>query len=121
VVGSKIHRHESGIHVSGQTRDRLAFQPFVPESVGQSPERLQLGWHSGRGAVRHQLAEMGLHAGEGIVAEVLESVRRLSARQKREVFPEELEEIALRHGAVRWRLPSVAPARRTEAQAAAAV
>lgn len=105
VVGSAVHRHESGIHVHGQLRHRLAFQPFLPERIGQARERLDLGWHSGRTAVRRQLAELGLHAGEGSIQHILQCVRHMSARRKRGVSARELEEIALRHGAARWQTP----------------
>jgi len=50
VVGTRVFRHEAGIHVHGLLRDRLSFQPFLPESVGRGQETLELGPHSGRTA-----------------------------------------------------------------------
>ncbi len=50
VVGNRVFRHEAGIHVHGLLRDRLSYQPFLPESVGRRQESLELGPHSGRTA-----------------------------------------------------------------------
>ncbi len=38
VVGRGIHRHESGLHVTGLQRDPLAYQAYPAELVGASPE-----------------------------------------------------------------------------------
>ncbi len=37
VIGTGIHRHESGIHVTGLERDRRAYQPYAAELVGFRP------------------------------------------------------------------------------------
>jgi homocitrate synthase NifV len=52
VVGERVFRHEAGIHVHGLLRDRLSYQPFLPESVGRTREHLESGPHSGRTARR---------------------------------------------------------------------
>jgi len=48
IVGNRVFTHEAGIHVHGLQRDRLSFQPFLPEQFGSSPESYVLGSHSGR-------------------------------------------------------------------------
>jgi homocitrate synthase NifV len=47
VVGHRVFDHEAGIHVRGLLRDRLSFQPYLPEHVGRAPERFIAGPHSG--------------------------------------------------------------------------
>jgi homocitrate synthase NifV len=56
VVGSRVFRHEAGIHVHGLLQDRLSFQPFLPERVGRETETFVIGPHSGRAAHAFQKA-----------------------------------------------------------------
>lgn len=53
VVGSRVFEHEAGIHVRGLLRDRLSFQPYLPERVGRAPESFIAGPHSGSTARTH--------------------------------------------------------------------
>ena len=48
IVGSRVFMHEAGIHVHGLLRDRLSFQPFLPEHFGNQTETYVLGPHSGQ-------------------------------------------------------------------------
>lgn len=50
VVGRRVFEHEAGIHVRGLLRDRLSFQPYLPERVGRDPERFVAGPHNGASA-----------------------------------------------------------------------
>lgn len=53
VVGRRVFEHEAGIHVRGLLRDRLSFQPYLPEQLGRAPEVFVAGPHNGRSAKEH--------------------------------------------------------------------
>jgi homocitrate synthase NifV len=61
VVGDRVFTHESGIHCHAMLRDARAYEPFDPSLVGRSGRRLVLGAHSGASAIRHLLAQAGIH------------------------------------------------------------
>jgi homocitrate synthase NifV len=61
ITGAGVFRHESGIHVRGLLADRRTYAPFAAESVGHSGTEIVLGKHSGTAAIRHVLAEEGIH------------------------------------------------------------
>ncbi len=53
VVGKSIFSHEAGIHVKALLKDRLSFQPYLPEQVGQKPEKIVVGSHTSPSMIRH--------------------------------------------------------------------
>lgn len=61
IVGQAAFQHESGIHCSGQLRDRRAFEPFAAEEVGAKTQ-IVAGRHSGRDALIYLLAQQGILA-----------------------------------------------------------
>jgi 2-isopropylmalate synthase len=60
VVGRNAFAHESGIHQHGVLRNRSTYEIMDPVSVGQSPDNIVMGKHSGRAAFKHSLAVMGV-------------------------------------------------------------
>ena len=56
VVGGRVFDHEAGIHVRGLLRDRLSFQPYLPEQIGRETERFVAGPHNGNSARNHMTA-----------------------------------------------------------------
>lgn len=58
VVGDRVFQHEAGIHVKGLLRDRLSFQPYIPETVGRHRETMIAGPHSGRTALQYLQVEL---------------------------------------------------------------
>jgi homocitrate synthase NifV len=47
ICGSKVFTHESGIHTHGLLKDRLSYQPFLPEDLGRASEEFEFGPSSG--------------------------------------------------------------------------
>lgn len=70
VVGDNAFAHEAGIHQHGVLANPLCYEIMTPESVGVEKNRMVLGKHSGRHALRSRFAELGhaLNAGEVEVA-----------------------------------------------------
>ncbi len=77
VGGENIFATEAGIHQDGLLKNPDTYLPYRPEVVGGGPIRLVLGRHSGRSAVAHRLAELGITATDELVASVLEGIKQL--------------------------------------------
>jgi homocitrate synthase NifV len=82
IVGAGVFRHESGIHVRGLLTDRRTYEPFAAESVGGRGTEIVLGKHSGTAAIRHALADEGIHVSAAEAADLLAEVRAAVFRAK---------------------------------------
>ena len=54
IVGRNAFAHEAGIHQDGMLKDARTYEIMRPQDVGQQPEQLVLGRHSGRHAVQRR-------------------------------------------------------------------
>jgi len=61
VVGSNAFAHEAGIHQHGVLSNPLTYEIMTPASVGVPANRMVLGKHSGRHALRSRLIALGYH------------------------------------------------------------
>ena len=71
VIGRNVFRTEAGVHQDGVLKDPSVYLPFLPEQIGAPPVELVLGKHSGRRAVAHRAAELGVALSEDEVSRVL--------------------------------------------------
>ena len=92
IVGGAAFTHESGIHVAGLLQDPETYESFRPERFGRT-RRIVLGKHSGRAAVAHALALLGVVTDPANVALVLDRVREYAAETKAPVGSKELLEL----------------------------
>lgn len=60
ITGPETFTHESGIHCRALLKDHRAYQPFLPEEVGNGKTRFAIGKHSGTSILRHILQKEGL-------------------------------------------------------------
>ena len=60
IVGANAFAHESGIHQDGVLKHRETYEIMSAESVGWKSNKLVLGKHSGRAAVKARYAELGV-------------------------------------------------------------
>jgi 2-isopropylmalate synthase len=60
VVGANAFAHEAGIHQHGVLAHAATYEIMTPESIGLTSNRIVLGKHSGRHAVRKALLDMGV-------------------------------------------------------------
>jgi homocitrate synthase NifV len=84
ITGADVFTHESGIHCAGLIKDKLSYQPYMPETVGRAGSRFVLGSHSGSKAIRHLLAEAGINVSLEDAArfkEVLSKQRKTPAQR----------------------------------------
>jgi 2-isopropylmalate synthase len=59
IVGRNAFAHEAGIHQDGMLKDARTYEIMRPQDVGQVPEQLVLGRHSGRHAVQRRCELLG--------------------------------------------------------------
>lgn len=78
VVGRNAFAHEAGIHQHGVLSDRTTYEIMKPEDVGMSRSHLVLGKHSGKHAIRHRAAALGVHLGENQLGAVFDEFKRLA-------------------------------------------
>ena len=91
IVGANAFAHEAGIHQDGVLKHRETYEIMRPEDVGLSENRLVLGKHSGRRALRARLSDLGIEpSGEEELNTIFERFKRL-ADAKHEIFDEDLQ------------------------------
>jgi 2-isopropylmalate synthase len=59
IVGANAFAHEAGIHQHGVLSNPLTYEIITPSAVGVPSNRMVLGKHSGRTALRSRLQELG--------------------------------------------------------------
>lgn len=60
VVGGNAFAHEAGIHQHGVLKNPMTYEIMTPQSVGLSKNKIVLGKHSGRYALKVRLEELGI-------------------------------------------------------------
>ncbi len=89
IVGANAFAHESGIHQDGVLKHQKTYEIMTPESVGWNTNRMVLGKHSGRAALKARYAELGIE----LEAEQLKTVFdrfKILADKKKDIFDEDL-------------------------------
>jgi 2-isopropylmalate synthase len=91
IVGANAFAHESGIHQDGVLKHRETYEIMRAEDVGWHTNRLVLGKHSGRAAVKARFEELGISfESPEALAEVFVRFKEL-ADKKHEIFDEDLQ------------------------------
>ncbi len=90
IVGANAFAHEAGIHQDGVLKNPMTYEIMQPESVGLSSNKLVLGKHSGRHALKSHLKEMGYDLSEDELKTVFTQFKIL-ADKKKHVHDEDLE------------------------------
>jgi 2-isopropylmalate synthase len=91
VVGANAFAHESGIHQDGVLKKRETYEIMRAEDVGWGANRMVLGKHSGRNALRSRLKELGIEfASEEEFNSAFERFKDL-ADKKHDIFDEDLQ------------------------------
>lgn len=116
LVGRGVFTHEAGIHVDGLFKDVRNYQGVDPALVGRR-HRFVLGKHSGRRALLEAYRRIGIVLGQSEAALLLDQVRALVTRTKRQPSPQDLEALycALTGEGVRGCISPMATADRSSA------
>ncbi len=92
IVGANAFAHEAGIHQDGMLKNPMTYEIMRPEDIGLSANKLVLGKHSGRHALRERLKEIGHDLSEEELKIVFKKFKEL-ADKKKHVVDEDLEAI----------------------------
>lgn len=92
IVGANAFAHEAGIHQDGVLKNPMTYEIMKPDTIGLSANRLILGKHSGRHALRSHLKEMGYDLSNEEMEIIFTKFKEL-ADKKKQVVDEDLEVI----------------------------
>ena len=92
IVGANAFAHEAGIHQDGVLKNPMTYEIMKPEMIGLSTNKLVLGKHSGRHAMRSRLKQMGYDLSDEEINLVFTRFKEL-ADKKKHVVDEDLEVI----------------------------
>ncbi len=92
IVGANAFAHEAGIHQDGVLKNPMTYEIMKPEAIGLSTNKLVMGKHSGRHALRSHLKEMGYDLSDEELNLVFKKFKDL-ADKKKHVVDEDLEVI----------------------------
>lgn len=92
IVGENAFAHEAGIHQDGVLKERTTYEIMDPVDVGVPSNKLVLGKHSGRHALRERIEAMGYQIDADTLDQVYGSFKRLSDKKKN-VYDEDIESL----------------------------
>ncbi|MBN1931977.1 MAG: 2-isopropylmalate synthase [Desulfobacterales bacterium] len=92
IVGANAFAHEAGIHQDGMLKNPMTYEIMKPETIGLSENKLVLGKHSGRHALRAHLKDLGYDLSDEELKIVFSKFKEL-ADKKKIVVDEDLEVI----------------------------
>jgi 2-isopropylmalate synthase len=64
IIGRNAFQHEAGIHQDGLLKNRNTYEIMDPTQLGIPRKMIILGKHSGRHAIKHRVAQMGIELNE---------------------------------------------------------
>ena len=106
IVGENAFAHEAGIHQDGVLKERSTYEIMNPCDVGLPANRLVMGKHSGRHALRDRAEELGFRLDDTELDKAFEAFKAL-ADKKKEIYDEDIEAILdqqLQTGRQLWQL-----------------
>ena len=92
IVGANAFSHEAGIHQDGVLKNPMTYEIMKPETIGLNANKLVLGKHSGRHALREHLKDLGYDLSDEELRLVFDKFKAL-ADKKKHVVDEDLEAI----------------------------
>ena len=92
IIGKRIFRVESGIHVDGILKQPVCYEPFSPEIVGQT-RKIVLGRQSGIASIRAKLSELKLRCDEEEIPLILAGVKTKAVEKRSAVTDREFSDI----------------------------
>ncbi len=90
IVGANAFAHESGIHQDGVLKNPMTYEIMKPENIGLNTNKMVLGKHSGRHALRAHLNDMGYVLSNEEIDKLFIKFKELADRKKH-VMDEDIE------------------------------
>lgn len=94
IVGANAFAHESGIHQDGILKHRATYEIMRAEDVGWNTNKLVLGKHSGRAAVKARYEALGINFPDTETFNTAFARFKALADKKHEIFDEDLQALA---------------------------
>ncbi len=94
IVGANAFAHESGIHQDGVLKARETYEIMRAQDVGWTDNKIVMGKHSGRAALKDQLEKLGIHFDSSEALNAAFKRFKVLADKKHEIFQEDLLVIA---------------------------
>lgn len=94
IVGANAFAHESGIHQDGILKHRATYEIMRAEDVGWNTNKLVLGKHSGRAAVKARYESLGINFPDAETFNAAFTRFKELADKKHEIFDEDLQALA---------------------------
>jgi 2-isopropylmalate synthase len=91
IVGANAFAHESGIHQDGILKHRETYEIMRAEDVGWNANKLVLGKHSGRAAVKARFEALGITFATADDLNIAFAKFKDLADKKHEIFDEDLQ------------------------------
>jgi len=82
IVGENAFAHEAGIHQDGVLKNPMTYEIMTPQSVGIPQNKIVLGKHSGRHALKNRLEEMGFDLEKARIDEIYRRFIQLADEKK---------------------------------------
>ncbi|WNO08101.1 2-isopropylmalate synthase [Teredinibacter sp. KSP-S5-2] len=93
IVGANAFAHESGIHQDGVLKHRETYEIMRAEDVGWNTNKIVLGKHSGRAAVKARFEALGItFESQDALNQAFSRFKEL-ADKKHEIFDEDLQSL----------------------------
>ncbi len=92
IVGANAFAHESGIHQHGMLQENSTYEIMTPESVGLTTNKMVLGKHSGKHALRQRLESLGYKLNEDDINKAFKKFKEL-ADKKKVIYNRDIEAI----------------------------
>jgi len=90
VVGENAFAHEAGIHQDGVIKERTTYEIMDAKTIGLEDNRLVLGKHSGRHALKEFVEKLDYELDEQAFQELFKKFKSL-ADKKKKISPVEIE------------------------------
>ncbi len=95
IVGANAFAHESGIHQDGVLKHRETYEIMRAQDVGWSDNKIVLGKHSGRNALKTRLQELGIEFESEQALNTAFSRFKDLADRKHDIYDEDLRLLVL--------------------------
>jgi 2-isopropylmalate synthase len=93
IVGANAFAHESGIHQDGVLKHRETYEIMKAQDVGWQENKLVLGKHSGRNALKTRLSEIGYEIKDTSELNILFKKFKDLADIKHEIYDDDLHSL----------------------------
>lgn len=94
IVGANAFAHEAGVHQHGVMANPLTYEIMKPGDIGLHVNRIVMGKHSGKAALRERLDQMGYNLSEDALDDVFRRFKQL-ADKKKTITGVDIEELVL--------------------------